>query len=437
LLFIFGITTASGLLFGLAPAIWRGRQSPADVLKEGGRGGSEGTRIRRWGNGLVVGEVSLALLLTVGAGLLLKSFFNLGHVNPGFDPTNVLTVGISLPQARYDSSAKQIAFYDQLQDRVRALPGVSGGAAALIPSLAGVAWTSDYHIGGRPADQYGTEIAHQIVSPDYFRVMRVPVLAGRTFTDADRQGTPLVTVINETLAKREFAGQNPLGQLIADDKIPDSTTKWMTIVGVVGDEHQTSLSTPPQIEMYQPFAQNPNSYMTLVTRTTSDPTDMIPAVRRAIADLDPNVAIATLNTMEQLRSSTLARQRFITILLLTFAGAGLLLSTVGVYGVIAQMARRRTREMGIRIALGAPVGRVQWLVVNQGLRLVGFGVLLGTVAALGATRVMRSLLFGVSPTDPLTFVLVPAILAAAALLASWLPAARASRTDPASTLRFE
>ncbi|HXS24863.1 MAG TPA: FtsX-like permease family protein, partial [Gemmatimonadales bacterium] len=379
----------------------------------------------------------LALLLTVGAGLLLKSFFNLGHVNPGFDPTNVLTVGISLPQARYDSSAKQIAFYDQLQDRVRALPGVSGGAAALIPSLAGVAWTSDYHIGGRPADQYGTEIAHQIVSPDYFRVMRVPVLAGRTFTDADRQGTPLVTVINETLAKREFAGQNPLGQLIADDKIPDSTTKWMTIVGVVGDEHQTSLSTPPQIEMYQPFAQNPNSYMTLVTRTTSDPTDMIPAVRRAIADLDPNVAIATLNTMEQLRSSTLARQRFITILLLTFAGAGLLLSTVGVYGVIAQMARRRTREMGIRIALGAPVGRVQWLVVNQGLRLVGFGVLLGTVAALGATRVMRSLLFGVSPTDPLTFVLVPAILAAAALLASWLPAARASRTDPASTLRFE
>ena len=437
LVFIFGITTASGVLFGLAPAIWRGRQSPADVLKEGGRGGSEGTRIKRWGNGLVVGEVSLALLLTVGAGLLLKSFFNLGHVNPGFDPTNVLTVGISLPQARYDSSAKQIAFYDQLQDRVRALPGVSGGAAALIPSLSGVAWTSDYHIGGRPADQYGTEIAHQIVSPDYFRVMRVPVLAGRTFTDADRQGAPLVTVINETLAKREFAGQNPLGQLITDDKIPDSTTKWMTIVGVVGDEHQTNLSTPPQIEMYQPFAQKPNSYMTLVTRTTSDPSDMIPAVRRAIADLDPNVAIATLNTMEQLRSSTLARQRFITILLLTFAGAGLLLSTVGVYGVIAQMARRRTREMGIRIALGAPVGRVQWLVVNHGLRLVSLGVLVGTVAALGATRVMRSLLFGVSPTDPLTFVLVPAILAAAALLASWLPAARAARTDPASTLRFE
>ncbi|HEX4633921.1 MAG TPA: ABC transporter permease [Gemmatimonadales bacterium] len=436
-LFIFGITTASGLLFGLAPAVWRGRQAPADVLKEGGRGGSEGTRIRRLGNGLVVAEVSLALLLTVGAGLLVKSFWNLGQVNPGFDPTNVLTVGISLPGTRYDSAAKVIGFYDALQDRVRHLPGVAGGAAALVPSLAGVAYTTDYHIGGRPADQYGTEIAHQTVSPDYFRVMRVPLLAGRMFTEADRKGAPLVTIINEALAKREFAGQSPLGQLIADDKIPDSTTKWLTIVGVAGDEHQTDLSTPPQIEMYQPFAQSPNSYMTLVTRTTSDPEAMIPSVRRAIADLDPNVAIATLQTMEQLRSSTLTKQRFITILLLTFAVAGLLLSTVGVYGVVAQLARRRTREMGIRIALGAAAGQVQWLVVNQGLRLVAFGVMLGTVAAFGATRAMRSVLFGVSPTDPVTFVAVPAILAAAALLASWLPAARASRTDPASTLRFE
>jgi predicted permease len=257
------------------------------------------------------------------------------------------------------------------------------------------------------------------------------------FTQADRKGAPLVTIINEALAKREFAGQSPLGQLIADDKIPDSTTKWLTIVGVAGDEHQTDLSTPPQIEMYQPLAQSPNSYMTLVTRTTSDPEAMIPSVRRAIADLDPNVAIATLKTMEQLRSSTLARQRFITILLLAFAVAGLLLSTVGVYGVVAQLARRRTREMGIRIALGAAAGQVQWLVVNQGLRLVAFGVTLGTVAAFGATRAMRSVLFGVSPTDPVTFVAVPAILAAAALLASWLPAARAARTDPATTLRFE
>ena len=437
LLFIVCITTVSGLLFGLAPALWRGKQSPADVLKEGGRGGSDGTRIRRWGNGLVVAEVSLALLLTVGAGLLLKSFWKLGQVDPGFDPNNVLTVGISLPTARYDSSAKVIGFYGALVDRVRHLPGVSGGAAALVPSLAGVAWTSDYHIGGRPADQYGSEIAHQIVSPDYFQVMRVPLLAGRVFTDADRKGAPLVTIINESLAKREFPGQSPLGQLICDDRIPDSTSKWLTIVGVVGDEHQTNLSTPPQIEMFQPFAQNPNSYMTLVTRTASEPEALIPSVRRAIADLDPNVAIATLNTMEQLRSSALARQRFITLLLLTFAGAGLLLSTVGVYGVIAQLARRRTREMGIRIALGAAAGQVQWLVVNQGLKLVTWGVLVGTVAALLITRALRSVLFGVSPTDPVTFVAVPAILAAAALLASWLPAARAARTDPATTLRFE
>lgn len=437
LAYIVVLTTASGLLFGLAPALWRGRRSPAEVLKEGGRSGSGGARIRRWGNGLVVAEVSLALMLTVGAGLLLKSFWNLGQVDPGFDPTNVLTVGMALPQARYDTATKVIAFYDQLQERVRALPGVSGGAAVLLPPLSGGGWTSDYHIGGRPADRYGTEIAHRVASPGYFRVMRVPLKAGRFFTDADRDGAPKVVLINESLARLEFHGQNPLGQQIAFERTVDTGTVWMTIVGVVGDEHQNTLADAPQIEVFQPFAQKPNSFMTLVARTSSDPDGLVPAVRRVIADLDPHVAIATLNTMEHLRSSALATQRFITILLLAFAGAGLLLSTVGVYGVIAQLARRRTREMGIRIALGAPAGEVQWLVVNQGLRLVGFGVLLGTLAALGVTRAMRSVLFGVSPTDPVTFVAVPAILAAAALLASWLPAARASRTDPASTLRFE
>jgi putative ABC transport system permease protein len=320
---------------------------------------------------------------------------------------------------------------------VRALPGVSGGAAVLLPPLAGGGWTSDYHINGRPADQYGTEISHRVASPDYFRVMRVPLKAGRFFTEADRDGAPKVVLINESMARLEFHGENPLGQQITFQRTVDTSTVFMTIVGVVGDEHQTTLADAPQIEVFQPFAQQPNSYMTLVARTSADPAGLIPAVRRVIADLDPHVAIATLNTMEHLRSTALATQRFITILLLAFAGAGLLLSTVGVYGVIAQVARRRTREMGIRMALGAPVGEVQWLVVHQGLRLVGFGVLVGTLAALGVTRTMRSVLFGVSPTDPVTFVAVPAILAAAALLASWLPAARASRTDPASTLRFE
>ncbi|HYK10394.1 MAG TPA: ABC transporter permease [Gemmatimonadales bacterium] len=435
--FVVAIVTASGLIFGTAPAIWRGRRLPAEVLKEGGRGGSDVGRIRAWGRSLVVAEVSLALLLTVGAALLLKSFWRLGQVDPGFDPQNVLAVGINLPIVRYDSASKQAAFFDQLEDRVRALPGVTGGSAVMLPPLSGGGWTSSYHIEGRTGDPAGAELAHRVASPSYFQVMRVPLKAGRFFTDADRAGAPLVVLINDAFARVEFAGQNPIGQRIAFERKVDSTTVWMTIVGVVGNEHQISLAQPPQLEAFQPFDQRPTSYMTLIVRTASNPTALVPEVKRIIGELDPAVAIANLITMDDAVRRSRATQRFIALLLLTFAITGLILSTVGVYGVIAQLARRRTREMGIRIALGAAAGQVQWLVVNQGLRLAALGVLLGTVAALFITRVLRSVLFGVSPTDPVTFVAVPAILAAAALLASWLPAARASRTDPASTLRFE
>src|SRR5690348_151932 len=285
LAFVVTIVTASGLLFGTAPAIWRGRRLPAEVLKDGGRGGSDGGRIRAWGRGLVVAEVSLALLLTVGAGLLLKSFWRLGQVDPGFDPQNVLAVGISLPMVRYDSASKQAAFFDELQERARALPGVTGGAAVMLPPLSGGGWTSDYHIGGRAADQYGTEVAHRVASPSYFRVMRVPLKAGRYFTDADRTGAPLVVVINEALARLEFKGQNPIGQQIAFERKVDSTTVWMTIVGVVGSEHQTTLADPPQLEVFQPFDQRPTSYMTLILRTSSDPTTLVPDLKRVIGEM--------------------------------------------------------------------------------------------------------------------------------------------------------
>ena len=437
LTFVVTVVTASGLLFGTVPAIWRGRRLPAEALKDGGRAGSEGGRIRAWGRGLVVAEVSLALLLTVGAGLLLKSFWRLGQVDPGFDPQNVLAVGIALPTVRYDSAYKDASFFDRLQDRVRALPGVSGGAAVMLPPLSGGGWTSDYHIEGHATDPRGAELAHRVASPSYFQVMRVPLKAGRYFTDADRAGAPPVVLINEAFARLEFAGENPIGQRIAFERKVDSSTTWKTIVGVVGSEHQVTLAEPPQLEVFQPFDQQPTSYMTLIVRTSSDPLALIPDVKRVISDLDPAVAIANLITMEDAVRRSRGTQRFIALLLLTFAVAGMILSTVGVYGVIAQLARRRTREMGIRIALGAGAGAVQWLVVTQGLRLAGLGVLLGTLAALGVTRAIRSALFGVSPTDPVTFVAVPLILAAAALLASWVPAARASRTDPVTTLRAE
>ncbi|HEY6807844.1 MAG TPA: ABC transporter permease, partial [Gemmatimonadales bacterium] len=437
LLYVFAITTASGLLFGVAPAVWRGRRTPAEVLKEGGRSGNDGGRIRRWGNGLVVAEISLALLLTVGAGLLIKSFWRLEHVDPGFDPSGVLTVGINLPPARYDTSTKVSAFFEQLVTRVRALPGVTDGAAVLIPPLSGASWSSDYHVGGRPADQYGTEVLHRVASTDYFQVMRVPIRAGRGFTDADRTGAPPVVLINEALAQKEFRGQNPVGQRIAFDKQPDSATTWWTVIGVVGNEHQTSLATPPQIEVFVPFAQQPNSYMTLVARTALDPAALEASVRRVIAELDPNVAIATLNTMDALFDRSLGGQRFFMLLLFTFAVVGLALAVVGVYGVVAQLAKRRTREMGIRLALGAQAGQVQWLVVRHGLRLVGWGVALGLVAAWAATRTLRALLFEVSPADPVTFLTIPVLLALTAFVASWVPALQASRADPTQALRTE
>lgn len=437
LLYVLAITTASGLVFGVAPALWRGRRTPAEVLKEGGRGGSDGGRIRRWGNGLVVAEISLALLLTVGAGLLIKSFWRLEHVDPGFDRSGVLTVGINLPSARYDTSTKVSAFFEELVTRVRALPGVTDGAAVLIPPLQGASWSSDYHVGGRPADQYGTEVLHRVASTDYFKVMRVPLRAGRVFTDADREGAPPVVIINEALAEKEFRGQNPLGQRIAFDRQPDSTTTWWTVIGVVGSEHQTSLATAPQVEVFMPFAQQPNSYMTLVARTSLDPAALDASVRRVIADLDPNLAIATLNTMGSLFDRSLASRRFFMILLFTFAAVGLALAVVGVYGVMAQLAKRRTREMGIRLALGAQAGQVQWLVVRHGLRLVGWGVALGLAAAWAATRTMRALLFEVSPADPVTFLTIPVLLAAAAFVASWVPALQASRADPTRALRSE
>ena len=438
--YVLAITTASGLAFGVIPAIWRGRRSPAQVLKEGDRGGSAGgpgSRIRRWGNGLVVAELSLALLLTLGAGLLVKSFWRLEHVDAGFDPSDVLTVGINLPPVRYDTSTKIVAFFDALQARVRALPGVTGGAAVLLPPLSGGGWTSDFHIAGRPADQFGTEVQHRVISPDYFKVMRVPLVAGRFFTDADRAGAPPVVLINDALARQQFPGQDPLGQRIAFDRVPDSTSVWRTIIGVVGSERQTSLAIAPQIEVFIPFAQQANSYMTLVARTSSDPASLVPAVRRVVADLDPNLALATLNTMSALWTRSIARQRFVMILVITFAAVGLALAVVGVYGVMAQLARGRTRELGIRLALGARAGQVQWLVVRDGLRLVAVGLGLGIVGAMLATRAMGALLYQVAPTDPTTFLTVPVILALTALAAAWLPARRASRTDPAGSLRAE
>ena len=431
------ITTMSGLLFGLAPAIWASRRLPQDALKEGGRGGSQSRRMRRWGERLVVGEVALALLLSIGAGLLVRSLLQLQRVDPGFEPNGVLAARVSLPDARYDTGEKAVTFFSQLTDRLRAIPGVTGVAGVSDLPLASSGYTSDFTVEGWPAGTYGTEVTHTRVTPDYFTVMRTPLLAGRAFTGADRAQAPPVIIINEAFARKHFKGQNPVGQRIAFDKVPDSTTTWNTIVGVVKSAHQIKLDVEPTIESFEPLAQSPTSAMTMVVRTAGDPASLGPAVRRTVAEADATLALESMETVAAVRDSSLAEQRFLTTLLLLFASVGLALAVVGVYGVMAQMARRRVREMGIRLALGAQADDVRWLVVRNGLRLVVVGLVIGTAAAFVATRAMQTLLFGVAAKDPITFAVVPAVLVLTTLLATWVPANHASRADPATALRAE
>lgn len=437
LAYVLLITTSSGLLFGIAPALWSGRRAPVEVLNEGGRSGSEGRRMRRWGDTLVVAEVALALLLTVGAGLLMRSFRQLQNVDPGFEASGTLTASLSLPGVRYDTQEKINSFFDRLLGSARSLPGVTEAAAVSQLPLTTTEWTSDFAIAGRGADEYGTEVAHREITPGYFRAMRVPLLAGRGFTDRDRKDAPRVVIINEALAKKFFHDQDPIGQKLAFDKIPDSTSVWRTIVGVVGSEHQSSMAMDPQIEIFAPAAQDTRSSMTVILRTQADPASLGPTLRRLVKEMDPALALSSMKTMSAVQAESLARQRFLTTLLGVFATIGVLLALIGVYGVMAQLARRRSREMGIRIALGASAQRIERMVVAHALKLVAIAVLLGTGVAFIATRALSALLFQVAPVDPVTFVAVPLLLGATAALATWIPARQAGRADPAVTLRGE
>ena len=436
LAYVLAIVAGSGLLFGTAPALWSGRRNPAESLKEGGRGG-ETRRMRRWTEMLVIGEVALAVVLTLGAGLLVRSFRQLVQVDPGFDTHGVLATQIVLSGQKYDSAAQQLAFFDQLAQRAAALPGVVGVAATTVPPLSGTGYTSDFVIYGRPAGEYYTEITHRGITPDYFRVMHVPMRRGRAFTPADRRGAPPVVIINEQVAQKYFKAQNPIGQRITFDKVPNDSSVWATIVGVAGGEHQQALSVEPLTEVFAPFAQEVPSGARLLTRVAGDAESIGPAIRRVVSEMDSDVPISNMRTMESIRVKSLARERFLMTMLVLFAGVGLLLAVIGVYGVLAQVARRRTREMGIRIALGAPAGSVRWLVVRHGLAMVTAGIAIGISAAAIATRGLSALLYHVAPADPMTFVAVPAILALTGVAAAWIPALQASRADPAIALRSE
>jgi putative ABC transport system permease protein len=436
--YVVAIMTMSAVLFGLAPALWTSRRIPGDVLKDGGRGSGLSRRARNWRRGLVVCEIALALVLTLGAGLLVRSYQQLQRVDPGFNPDGVLALSVNIPGARYDSAAKISGFYNELLRRVKALPDVESAAVvSSLPLTGGVGWTSDFSVQGHAPDQYGTDVAHRAMSPDYLRTMQVRLKAGRMFTDNDDLHAPQVVVINEALARSYFRNQDPIGQRISFDRTPDSNSTWRTIVGVVADERQAALATDSKIEMIAPERQYPSTFMNVVVRTRHDPMKLVPSIRRVVKELDPLIAFTSVQSMDDVRAQSLAAARFLMILLFAFAVAGMLLAAIGVYGVMAHQAASRTREMGIRIALGARASSVQWLVIREGLQLAGIGLAIGAGVSVIANRAMLGLLFRVTPTDPVTFAVVPGTLLLIAVAAAWIPAARASRADPASSLRIE
>jgi len=438
LLFAVALTTASGLLFGMAPALIATRQSPADALNSSSRTVTGG-RARRWGRHLVVVEVALAVMLTIGAGLLLRSYDRLARVAPGFDPSEVLTVAMAVPGFRYDSANKVVSFYSTLVDRVQTLPGVERVAAVRQLPVTVASWSSSFAVEGRPPMAQMPDVLHREVLGDYFRVMRVPLLSGRTFTATDRPGAPIVVLINEALAKQYFPNEDPIGLRISFDRVPDSTSVWRTIVGVVGNERQASLTQPPRPEIFAAFAQDPTRGMSLVVRMQRgrDPLSMATPVRREVRALDSLLAITDIRPMTQVHANAMSRERFTSILVLVFALTGVVLALVGVFGVLAQLVQSRWREMGIRLALGAQRSQVRWLVMRHGVRLLAAGITVGLVVAFAATRVLATLLYEISPTDALTYAVVALLIVAVGMLAAWIPAWKASAANPATTLRAE
>jgi putative ABC transport system permease protein len=436
LLFALAASVFTGILFGLAPAATATRPDLAEGLKESAQVASSGGR-RGWLRGaLAVSELSLALVLLIGAGLLIKSFYRVLQVNPGFAPERVLTMDLSLTDARYPARQQKSAFFSQVLRRVESLPGVR--SAALADSLPlspyqGFLLMSPNRLLSRAALSSSTTAMMRVltVSPGYFYTLGIPVLKGRTFTDHDDEQALKVAVVNEALARRLWPTEDPIGkQLPLFRHSP-------TVVGVVGNTRHEGLSQDTDPEFYVPCLQSPHDSMQLAVRTAVEPESIVSAVRAQVRAVDPEQPLYHVATLEQVLSESLAPRRFNMLLLGIFAGIALALATVGIYGVMAFSVTQRTHEIGIRMALGAERRNVLGLIVRQGLRLTLFGVVLGVAGAWALTSFLASFLFGVAPRDPATFALVSLALVAVSILACYIPARRATRVDPMVALRYE
>jgi putative ABC transport system permease protein len=437
LLFTAAVSVLTGLFFGLAPALKASKLELTESLKEGGRGSTESLRRNRVRSLLVISEVALSLVLLIGAGLLIRSFVSLLNVDPGFDVAAILVVDIPLSRAKYATEEQQTAYVRQVIERTSALPGVVSVAAVNILPLSGNGRQASFTIEGRPAVPPGQEPDAEVsaVTPDYFRTMGIPLRSGRTFTERDAKDAPGAVVISETLARRNFPGEEPVGKrLVIDDAKPP-----YQIIGIVGDIHHAGLEQEVYPEYYLSSLQAPERQVNLIVRAAPgiDPASLQPSVRQAIKQLDGEQIIWESKTMRQLLAESVSARRFNMLLLGTFAGLALLLAAVGIYGVMSYSVTQRTHELGIRMALGAQTRDVLRLVVRQGMTLALIGVAVGLLAAIAVTRVMASLLYGVTPTDALTFIAVAVLLAGIALLACLIPARRATRVDPMVALRYE
>ncbi|HEY7209881.1 MAG TPA: ABC transporter permease [Bryobacteraceae bacterium] len=448
LLFLLSTTVLTVLIFGLAPALQATSSNLSNGLKEGGRGDSDGLRRNRLRSFLVASEFALAFVLLIGAGLMIRSFSALQAVDPGFNPNSVFSMVVSVAGTKEEPAAPRTLFYRQLVQKIRALPGVASAGAINHLPLAGDMWDLNFTIEGRPKPRPGESPAavYRIVMPGYFETMRLTLRSGRTIGDQDDARAPGVVIINERAAREYWPGENPVGKRIAFNTDKNNALVWLTIVGVTANAKQEDWALPSYPEAYLSALQNRDflgengshmAYITLVVRATANPTDLVAAVKRTVWSFDRNLPVSEVFTMNRVIADATAQPRFEMLLLAGFAAIALTLAAVGIYGVMSYSVSRRTREIGIRISLGACASDVLRMVVSQGMMQALAGALAGIVSALFLARLMAKMLYGVQPADPVTFICVAVILAAAALVAMLVPARRATRIAPMLALRNE
>jgi predicted permease len=438
--FAAGLSLLTGLLFGAFPALHMTRRGPAQGLREGSRGVLTG-RGRRLRGGLVVGQIAMAMVLLAGAGLLMRSFSQLRRVDPGFQAASALTFRISLPESAYKEEAQQAAFFEELLTRLAALPGGRAVGAVQGLPLSNSRFGLSFEVKGRPplpaAQQPSMEV--RVATPGYFRAIGIPIVRGRGLERGDTASSRQVVVISEAAVRRFFPGEDPIGQWITIGwRRPDGVAKaGGEVVGIVGDVKEAGLAEENPPEIYLPHAQLPIQSMDVLLRTAVSPRSLAPAVEKVVHDLDPELPIARTATLEEIVARSISEPRFYMVLLGAFAGTALFLAALGIFGVMSYAVVQRSREIGIRVALGADPTRLLAMVLGQALLLAGAGVAMGLLGAVGLSRAMAGLLFQLSPTDPATLVTVALVLTAVALLASYLPARRATRVDPVVALRSE